>query len=85
MVCISIYDTKVVAILSTACTRLTWRGKTRKNFDNGAGINVLMKYLKSEVIDDYNHGMNSIDQADTGCIKGSGGGPSEGREFKSCW
>ena len=64
MVCISIYDTKVVAILSTACTSLTWREKTRKVFDKDAGINMLMKYLRSEVIADYNHGMNSVDQAD---------------------
>jgi hypothetical protein len=64
IVAFSVYDTKHVNFLSTACTSLHRREKTKKVFDKNAGINIMMRFLRPNITDDYNHGMNNVDQAD---------------------
>jgi hypothetical protein len=39
-------------------------GKDKKVFDKDAGIKILLKFLCPQVMDEYNYGMNNVDQAD---------------------
>ena len=39
-------------------------GKDKKVFDKDAGIKILLKFLRPQVTDEYNCGMNNVDQAD---------------------
>jgi hypothetical protein len=64
LVAFSVYDTKLVHFLSTACTLLSWKEKTKSVFDKNAGINVALKFLWTDMQDEYNHMMNHVDQAD---------------------
>jgi len=64
LVAFSVYDTKPVHFLSTACTTLQWKEITKKVYDKDAGMNVAMKFLCTELQDDYNHMMNHVDRAD---------------------
>ena len=64
VVAFSVYDTKPVNFLSTACTSLHWKEKTKKVFSKDAGVMILMRFLRPNITDDYNHGMNNVDQAD---------------------
>jgi len=64
IVAFSVYDTKPVNFLSTACTSLKWKEKTKNVFDKDAGMNIMLRFLWPEITDDYNHGMNNVDQAD---------------------
>ena len=64
IVAFSVFDTKPVNVLSTACTSLQWKEKTKKVFDKDAGIKILLKFLRPQVTDEYNYGMNNVDQAD---------------------
>ncbi len=64
IVAFSVYDTKPVNFLSTACTSLQWKEKTKKVYDKEAGIKILMKFLRPQITDEYNYGMNNVDQAD---------------------
>jgi hypothetical protein len=61
---VSVYDTKPVHILSTAADCVEWIEKTRKVWDTAAQQRAIMKYLRLNVIEDYNHHMNSTDIAD---------------------
>ena len=58
----SVYDTKPVHILSTAAESVVWTTKTRTVWDGRAKTE--MKFLRLNVIDDYNHKMNGTDIAD---------------------
>jgi hypothetical protein len=58
------YDTKPVYILSTAADCIEWIVKTRQVWDTAAQQRAIMKYLRLNVIEDYNHHMNSTDIAD---------------------
>jgi hypothetical protein len=60
----SMYDTKPVYILSTAADCIEWIVKTRQVWDTAAQQRAIMKYLRLNVIEDYNHHMNSTDIAD---------------------
>jgi hypothetical protein len=64
VVAFSHYDSKPVNFISTACTTLDWMEKTRKVFDEDAGAYVSMKFLRPHVTDEYNNGMNNVDQVD---------------------
>jgi len=64
IVAFSYYDSKPVNFVSTACTTLDWTEKSRKVFDVDAGAYVTMKFLHPNVTDEYNNGMNNVDQAD---------------------
>ena len=64
LVAFSVYDTKPVHFLSMACTGLKWIEKRKKVFDKETGANVSMAFLRPEVTDMYNNGMNNVDIAD---------------------
>jgi hypothetical protein len=64
LVAFSVYDTKPVHFLSTACTNLCWKEKEKRVYDKDAGVNVVMKFLRTEMQDSYNHIMNHVDRAD---------------------
>jgi hypothetical protein len=61
---ISYYDSKVVYLMSTSNQSLNWRVKERKVFDKSKNKLVSIKFLRHEMIDDYNNGMNHVDRAD---------------------
>jgi hypothetical protein len=61
---VSVYDTKPVHILSTAADCVEWIVKEKKVWSDGLQKKALMKYLRLNVIDDYNNNMNSTDIAD---------------------
>jgi hypothetical protein len=60
----SVYDTKPVHFLSTACTLLSWKEKSKRVFDRDAGINITLIFLQTDMQDDYNYMMNHVDRAD---------------------
>ncbi len=64
LVAFSVYETKLVHFLSMACTGLKWIEKRKKVYDRESSQNVSMSFLRCEVTDNYNNGMNSIDVAD---------------------
>ena len=64
LVCISLYDSKPVYLLSTACSQIKWIGKNRKVWHPGKNSYVSIKFLRLNVIDFYNHNMGSVDIAD---------------------
>jgi len=64
LVAFSVYDTKPVHFLTTACTSMKWIEKTKKVWDKDAGINTVLKFLRPTINDEYNNGMNNVDQAD---------------------
>jgi hypothetical protein len=61
---VSVYDTKPVHILSTAAHCVEWIVKEKKVWSDELKKKALMKYLRLNVIDDYNNNMNSTDIAD---------------------
>jgi hypothetical protein len=61
---VSVYDTKPVHILSTAAHCVEWIVKEKKVWSDQLKKKALMKYLRLNVIDDYNNNMNSTDIAD---------------------
>jgi len=64
LVAFSVFDTKPVHFLSMACTGLKWIEKRKKVFDRESNKNVSMAFLRCEVTDTYNNGMNGVDIAD---------------------
>jgi len=54
VVAYSVYDTKPVHVVSTACTNLKWREREKLIYD----------MLWAEIINEYNNGMNHIDISD---------------------
>jgi len=64
LVAFSAYETKPVHFLSMACTGLKWIEKRKKVYDRESSQNVSMSFLRCEVTDTYNNGMNSVDVAD---------------------
>jgi hypothetical protein len=64
LVAFSVYDTKPVHFLSTACTDLCWREIAKKVYNKDSGISVAMKFLRTNMQDSYNHIMNHVDRAD---------------------
>ncbi len=55
---------KPVNFLSTTCTNLTWKEKTKKAYDKVSGTMVSMKLLLTNIQDEYNQSMNHVDRAD---------------------
>ena len=39
-------------------------GKSKKVYNKDAGVNIMLQFLRPVVTDDYNYGMNNVDQAD---------------------
>jgi hypothetical protein len=61
---VSVYDTKPVHILSRAADCVEWIAKTWKVWDTAAQQRAIIKYLRLNVIEDYNHHMNLTNIAD---------------------
>ena len=64
LVAFSIYDTKPVHFLMMACTSIKWHEMEKLVYDKMSNQKVRMKFLRSGLIDNYNNGMNKVDQAD---------------------
>ena len=64
LVCISLYDSKPVYLLSTACSDVNWIAKKRKVWHAQKNAYVWIKFLRLNVIDFYNRNMGSVDLAD---------------------
>jgi len=64
LIAFSIYDTKLVHFLLTACTSLNWVEKTRKEFDKAMNANESMSFLQAVVNDEYNSTMKQVDISD---------------------
>ena len=64
IICMSYYDAKDVYFMSTAATEIKWVEKERKVYNKEAQKLVRMKFLRPKIVDDYNNGMNKVDQAD---------------------
>ena len=65
-VCItlSLYDQKLVYLLSNTCSNLEWVQKERIVWHKEKGNNVKVPYYRLNVIDLYNHNMNNVDIVD---------------------
>jgi hypothetical protein len=64
LLCVSLYDTKPVHLLSTVAETIDWTTKTRKVWSTAHWKEVMMQYLRLNLINDYNNNMNSVDLAD---------------------
>jgi hypothetical protein len=64
VVCMSYYDSKDVYFMSTSATEIKWVEKERHVYNKEAQKMVSMKFLRPNIVDDYNNGMNKVDQAD---------------------
>ena len=64
MVAFSVYDTKPVHFISTAATSLKWVKKQRTVFDTRTSQSIIMEFLRTELQDKYNNGMNDVDISD---------------------
>ena len=64
LIACSVYDTKPVHILSTCATSVDWKILKRTVYDSTAKKSRPMKFLRLNLIDMYNHKMNSVDLAD---------------------
>jgi len=50
--------------MSTSATEIKWVEKERRVYNKEAQKVVSMKFLRPKMVDDYNNGMNKVDQAD---------------------
>ena len=64
VVCVSVYDTKPVHLMSTAHNIVTLDTKMRKVWSYALGTNEEIPYKRLNIIDAYNHDMNSVDRQD---------------------
>ena len=64
LLAISLYDTKPVHLLSTTASEVRWMVKHRKVWSTAVQKMAMMKYLRLNVIEEYNNNMNSTDIAD---------------------
>ena len=94
LVCISLYDSKPVYLLSTACSEIKWIGKKRKVWHAGKNSYVNIKFLRLNVIDftikiwgvwtwPISSGITT-DPIHIGIGIGNGGGRCGGGVFRSC-
>jgi hypothetical protein len=64
LICSSVYDSKPVHLMSTSAECIEWNEKARKIWSNEHRSHVQMRYLRLNLIDQYNYNMNSADMAD---------------------
>lgn len=64
LLAVSVYDSKPVRLMSTIHTTAAMLDKTRSVWDANTKKHVPMTYKRLNIVDDYNHGMNSVDLAD---------------------
>jgi hypothetical protein len=62
--CISYYDSKDVYFMSTSATEIRWVQKERRVFNKDSQKVVRMKFMQPNIVDNYNNGMNKVDQVD---------------------
>jgi len=63
LLAVSVYDTKPMHILSTVAKCVEWIVKEREVWSNRIQKKAMMKYLRLNVIEDYNNHMNWTDIA----------------------
>ena len=56
--------TKPVNVITHAVEAIEWVGKERSVYSYTQQKMVTIKYLRPNFIDEYNNGMNNVDQAD---------------------
>jgi hypothetical protein len=64
LLAVSTYDTKLVHLLSTAADSVEWMVSQKKVWSEEAHRKAFVKFLRLNVIDEYNNKMNSTDIAD---------------------
>ena len=64
LLAVSVYDTKPVHILSNVAECVKWIVKEREVWSDRIQKKAMMKYLRLNVIEEYNNHMNSTDIAD---------------------
>lgn len=64
LVAFSVYDMKTVHFLSMAYKDLTWRRVPRKVFDHQVEKVKCIEFLRTNVQEEYNYRMNSVDVSD---------------------
>ncbi len=64
VVAFSVYDTKPVHFLSTNIAHLRWIEKQKKVYDAAEGQCIMMRFLRPNIVDQYNMNMNGVDVAD---------------------
>ena len=64
LIAFSVYDTKPVHFLSTVATEIKWVRKDRKIYDYMVDDCVQMNFLRTNMQELYNYGMNKIDLGD---------------------
>ena len=64
LVAVSLYDSKPVYLISNACDKVGWTKKERKLWHKDKGKKVNVPFFRLNIIDQYNHGMGNVDQAD---------------------
>ena len=64
LIACSVYDSKPVHFLLTAATEIKWLTKDRKIYDYCVEDRVDMKFMRTNMQEMYNYGMNKIDLGD---------------------
>ena len=64
LVAVSFYDQKPVHFLSTICETIQWRVKERAVYNVDTDKVEMMRFLRLDINDDYNHKMCNVDIAD---------------------
>ena len=67
LICVSVYDTKPVHVMSSSTECVNWVTMQRNVYSAAANKMVTMEYLRLNLIDNYNQDMNSVDLADQLC------------------
>ena len=64
LLAVSVYDTKPVHLMSTVSESVKWTVKTKRVWSKDESAMTMMRFLRLNLIDDYNSNMNSTDIAD---------------------
>ena len=64
LVCVSLYDSKPIYLLSNACTEVKWVKKIRKVYSTKYQKYVMISFNRLNVVDFYNKNMGNVDIAD---------------------
>ena len=64
LLAVSVYDTKPVHLLTMVSDCVEWSVKRKKVWSEKEKKKTFVEFLRLNMIDDYNHNMNSVDVAD---------------------
>lgn len=64
LVAVSLYDSKPVYLISNASDKVEWTRQERNVWHKGKGKKVSTPFYQLHIVDQYNYGMGSVDQAD---------------------